>query len=426
MTVFVAFMSVSAMAVGERLPASAATYISSSSSASASKPANNNGVSRVAKSSEPPGSSSSGSSSGPASAGDIMKTTLPEPEIKAKSAILVEASTGKILYEKNAHEKLPPASITKIMTELLTLEAIESGKLKWTDNLTCSAHAASMGGSDIWLEPNEVMSVKDLFKAMAISSANDASVVFAEKIGGSEQGFVNMMNQKAKQLGMNDTHFVNANGLDTDGHVTSAYDVMLMTRELIKHKEIFDYCTVWMDSLRNGKTQLVNTNKLIRTYNGCNGLKTGSTGKAGYCVSATAERDGMQLIAVIMGSDSSKERFKSAANLLDYGFGGWSLVRPKAVKDTFTVKVQNGCEYSVTAKVDSMPSVLVAKGKEDSVTQKLSIVTDVAAPVEKGQVLGQITLWADGKNVGSAAIKAVKAVPRMTVGEAFKKLMSYI
>lgn len=331
-----------------------------------------------------------------------------------------------MLYEKNSHEKLPPASITKIMTELLTLEAIESGKLKWTDNLTCSEHAASMGGSDIWLEPNEVMSVKDLFKAMAIASANDASVVFAEKIGGSEQGFVNMMNQKAKDLGMNDTHFVNANGLDADGHVTSAYDVMLMSRELIKHKEIFDYCTVWMDSLRNGKTQLVNTNKLIRTYNGINGLKTGSTGKAGYCVSATAERDGMQLIAVVMGCDDSKERFKSAANLLDYGFGGWSLVKLKPVQDTFTVRVQNGCEYTVTAKVDTMPAVLVAKGKEDSVTQKLSVVSDVAAPVEKGQVLGQITLWADGKNVGTAAIKAEKAVPKMTVGEAFKKLMSYI
>lgn len=371
-------------------------------------------------------SSASSSSKSSSSASPSLSADLPAPELKAKSAILAEASTGKILYENNAHEKLPPASITKIMTELLTLEAIEDGKLKWDEKLTCSEHAASMGGSDIWLEPNEQMTVKDLFKAMAISSANDAAVVFAEKIGGSEKGFVNMMNQKAKSLGMNDTTFVNANGLDADGHVTSAYDIMLMSRELLKHDGIFDYTTVWMDSLRGGKTQLVNTNKLVRTYNGINGLKTGSTGKAGYCISATAKRDGMQLIAVIMGSDNMKDRFKSAANLLDYGFGGWSLVQPKAVKTKFNVKVQNGEKYTVSATADAMPSVLVTKGKEKDITQKVSIVTDVAAPVEKGQVLGQITLLEDGKNVGTAAIKADCAVAKMGVGKAFLLLLSYM
>jgi D-alanyl-D-alanine carboxypeptidase (penicillin-binding protein 5/6) len=350
-------------------------------------------------------------------------TGIPGPVLQAKSAILVEQSTGKILYEKNAHEKMPPASITKIMTELLTLEAIENGTLKWDEILTCSAHAASMGGSDIWLEPGEKMSVKDLFKAMAISSANDAAVVFAEKIGGSEQGFVAMMNKKAQELGMKDTHFVNANGLDADGHLTSAYDVMLMSQALLKHKEVFDYTTVWMDSLRGGKTQLVNTNRLIRTYDGINGLKTGSTGKAGYCISATASRGGMQLIAVIMGSDNMKDRFSSAANLLDFGFGGWSLVQQTAQAKDYTVKVLHGVNNSVAAAPGTMPSVLVEKGKEKSVQQKSSVVSDVTAPVEKGQVLGQITLWADGKNVGTVPIKAGDAVGKMTCGKAFVMLM---
>lgn len=440
MTVFVAFTAVSFMAAGERTPVGAALSVGLTSSAggqssadgnlSADGKANSASLSQNTAVSKAKTSSSATSSSSASSASsksdDSLTTTLADPVIAAKSVILVEASTGKVLYEKNSHEKLPPASITKIMTELLTLEAIEDGKIKWTDKLTCSAHAASMGGSDIWLEPNETMTVKDLFKAMAIGSANDAAVVFAEKIGGSEQGFVSLMNKKAKELGMNDTTFVNANGLDADGHVTSAYDVMLMSRELIKHKDIFDYCTVWMDTLRDGKTQLVNTNRLVRFYNGINGLKTGSTGKAGYCVSATALRDGMQLVAVTMGSDNSANRFKSASNLLDYGFGGWSLVKMKAVKSSFTIKVQNGAEYTVNAKADEMPSVLVAKGKENSVTQKLSIVSDVAAPVEKGQVLGQITLWADGKNVGSAAIKAERAVVKMTLGKAFQMLMGYI
>lgn len=409
LAVILAFSAMSYMAAGEQaksVPSSSAGGASSQTAAS----------SQAAASSESESSSSS----------QAAQTTLAAPVISAKSAILVEASTGRVLYEKNSHEKLPPASITKIMTELLTLEAIENGTLKWDDKLTCSEHAASMGGSDIWLEPNETMSVKDLFKAMAIGSANDAAVVFAEKIGGSEQGFVNLMNHEAKSLGMNDTHFVNANGLDADGHVTSAYDIMLMSRELLKHKAIFNYCTVWMDSLRNGKTQLVNTNRLIRTYNGINGLKTGSTGKAGYCVSATALRGGMQLIAVTMGSDNSKDRFKSASNLLDYGFGGWSLVKMKAVQTKFNIKVQKGEKYTVGATAEEMPSVLVAKGKEKSVKQKLSIVSDVAAPVEKGQVLGQITLLADGANVGAAVIKADCSVSRMTVGKALLMLLSYI
>lgn len=408
---------------------------SKAASSTASKTAASSNSSSSEAVSNASGSSSAATSSTAANASDKKaeaatpkqpEATMPPPEIKAKSVIVCEASTGKILYESNSHEKLRPASVTKIMTELLTLEAIKSGKIKWTDTLTCSAHAASMGGSDIWLAPNEQMTVKDLFKAMSISSANDAAVVFAEKIGGSEPGFVTMMNQRAKALGMNDTHFVNANGLDADGHETSAYDVMLMSRELIKHKEIFDFCTVWMDSVRDGKTQLVNTNKMLRSYNGLNGLKTGSTGRAGYCVSSTALRDGMQLIAVTMGADSSPDRFSTAANLLNYGFGGWSLVKAKPVATDYTVRVQKGTQYTINAKCDELPSVLVAKGKESGVTQKVSVVSDVEAPVEKGQVLGQITLWQDGKNIGSAAIKAVAAVPKLNFGNAFKRLMQNI
>ena len=353
----------------------------------------------------------------------------PGPVIKAKAVLLAEASTGKVLYAKNDHEKLPPASITKVMTEILTLEAIESGKLKWDEMLTCSAHASSMGGSDISLAPNERMSVRDLFKALAISSANDAAVVFAEKIGGSEQGFVRLMNKKAQELGMHDTHFVNANGLDADGHLTSAYDIMLMSRELLKHKDIFKFCLVWMDYLRvntPNKRMLVNTNKLIRSYNGINGLKTGMTGKAGFCITATAKRDGMQLIAVTLGSDNSKDRNATATSLLDYGFGGWSLVQPTPLQTKFTVNVQGGADYTVNAALDKMPSLLVTKGEESNVTQKLDVVTDVAAPVEKGQVVGRIMLFENGKSVGTAEIKTVCAVPKMTVSIAFAKLFSYL
>lgn len=347
---------------------------------------------------------------------------LQAPDLKVKSAILVEQTTGKILFQKNAHEKLPPASITKIMTELLTLEAIEKGQLKWDQKLTCSAHAASMGGSDIWLEPGEEMTVRDLFKAMAISSANDAAVVFAEKIGGSEKGFAAMMNRKAKELGMNDTHFVNANGLDADGHVTSAYDVMLMSKELLKHQDVFKFSTVWMDSLRGGKTQLVNTNSLIRTYDGINGLKTGSTSKAGYCISATAKRDGMQLISVIMGADNMKARFSNAAELLDYGFGGWSIITPVAKQKSYTVNVLHGDSYTVNASAGTMTPVLVEKGKEKNIQQKSNVVSEAQAPIEKGQVLGQITLFSDGKNVGTVPVKATASVEKMTCYKAFRML----
>ena len=392
--------------------------VSSSSSGTVSSSASSGTTSSSASSSA--GSSSAGSSSSDVQSG------APQPgfTLKAKSAVLAEASTGQILYENNPHEKLYPASITKIMTELLTLEAIESGKIRFTDKVSVSAHAASMGGSDIWLEPGEVMSVQDLFKAMVVNSANDAAVALGEKVAGSEPAFVNLMNQKAKALGMNDTKFVNATGLDADNNLTSAYDVMLMSRELLKHQEIFNYTTIWMDSLRGGKTALYNTNKLIRFYQGANGLKTGSTGKAGYCLSGTALRDGMQLIAVVLDCPTLADRFSDDEKLMDYGFANWSHVTPKKIASALYVPVLHGAAEKVRAVPDGSPSVVVLKGKEASVTQKVSLAENVLAPVERGQVLGQITFFADGKKVGSAALRAKAAVGKLTFLAAFARVFS--
>ena len=358
----------------------------------------------------------------PANTPDNQTATNPSIDTKGKSSILVEASTGKILFEKNSHEKLYPASITKIMTELLVLEAIQSGKLKWDQVLTCSAHAASMGGSDIWLEKGEKMSVTDLFKAMAVNSANDAAVMLAEAVAGSEPSFVQMMNDMAKKLGMNDTHYANCTGLDSDDNYTSAYDVMLVSKELISHKDIFNYTTIWMDSLRDGKTALYNTNKLIRFYDGANGLKTGSTSKAGYCLSATALRDNMQLIAVTMDCTVVDDRFSDTEKMLDYGFANWSRISPKITTGSVRIKVLHGEKDEVVAKPDDSPSLLTAKGKESGITQKVTYVPNVMAPVIKGQVVGQITFWIDGKNVGSVPLKASEAVGKITFLKAFGKL----
>jgi serine-type D-Ala-D-Ala carboxypeptidase (penicillin-binding protein 5/6) len=357
-----------------------------------------------------------------ADTGTAQQPTQPAVVVKAKSAILVEASTGKVLYENNDHEKLYPASITKIMTELLVLEALEAGKIKWDDKITASAHAASMGGSDIWLKQGEVMSVTDLFKAMAVNSANDAAVALGEIVAGSEPAFVNLMNDKAKKLGMNDTHFSNCTGLDADDNYSSAYDVMLMSKELITHKDIFNYSTIWMDSLRDGKTGLYNTNKLIRFYNGANGLKTGSTSKAGYCLSATALRGGMQLIAVVMDCTTEDDRFSSASNLLDYGFANWACVTPKLTSPSVNVKVLRGDRDEVKAVADPVPTILTQKGKEGGITQKITCAQNVMAPVVKGQVVGQITFWADGQNVGSVLLRSSEAVGKLSFFRAFGRL----
>ena len=354
-------------------------------------------------------------------------SALTGEEVKAPSAVLMEAQTGKLLYEKEDHEKRACASITKVMTLLLVMEAIDSGKIGLNDTVTASEHAASMGGSDIWLEPGESMTVNDMLKATVISSANDAAVALAEYVAGSEDEFVRQMNQRGKELGMNDTVFKNVNGLDEEGHVTSAYDIALMSRELIKHKKIFDYTKTWMDNVRDGKTQLVNTNKLLKSYKGITGLKTGTTGQAGSCISATAERDGVSLIAVVLGSPSTSDRFNAASTLLDYGFANWSVVNPQVPKEANTpVPVENGMDNNVGTNVNSGESLLVPKGKAGDVTAKVSINSGVRAPVEEGQVLGKITYSLNGEVLKETEIRAENAVESITFSSAFRMLLSLV
>ena len=344
--------------------------------------------------------------------------------LNVKSAVLMEASTGKVLYESNAHVKYPPASITKIMSLLLVMEAIDSGKIKLTDMVTCSAYAASMGGSQIWLEPGEKMSVDDLLKATAVNSANDATVALGEYVAGSEQAFVAMMNARAKELGMNDTTFMNSNGLDAPGHVSSAYDIALMSRELLKHPKIFNYTTIWMGSIRDGKTELTNTNRLVRFYSGTNGLKTGSTSEAGCCLSATVLRNNMQLIAVVMGAPNSDDRFSSAQKMLDYGFANWSIIKPTLPTNIPQVKVIRGIVDYTLPKTDGEAQILVPKGKEKSVTSKVILNPTVLAPVEKGQTFGDIIYMLNGEKVASVPIKAVDRIDLLTFPKALGKLFT--
>lgn len=344
-------------------------------------------------------------------------------EVKAPSALLMEAQTGKILYEKNSHEKRACASITKVMTLLLVMEALDSGKIGLSDKVSVSEHAASMGGSQIWLKPGETMTVDDLLKATVIASANDCSVVLGEYVAGSEDEFVAQMNQRAKQLKMNDTTFKNCYGLDEEGHVTSAHDIALMSRELIRHEKIFNYTKTWMDSLRNGKTQLVNTNKLLKSYRGITGLKTGTTNQAGSCISATAVRDGVSLIAVVLGCPDTKTRFSSASTLLDYGFANWSVTKPAIPPEAANpVDVRNGMQSRVETSVDSGTSILVPKGKAGDVKYQVKMQDGIAAPVRKGQVVGKVTCSLNGENVQEYSIRAKSSVEPITFGSAVRLL----
>lgn len=355
----------------------------------------------------------------------MSASALSADEVQAPSAVLMEAQTGKVLMKKNEHEKRACASITKVMTLLLVMEALDSGKIGLSDMVTVSKHASSMGGSQIWLKEGETMSVDDLLKATVIASANDCAVVLGEYVAGSEGEFVAQMNQRAKQLGMNDTTFKNCYGLDEDGHVTSAYDVALMSRELIKHPKIFDYTKTWMDSLRAGKTQLVNTNKLLKTYQGITGLKTGTTGKAGSCMAATAERDGVKLISVVLGCADTKTRFASAASLMDYGFANYSVTNPVIPKEaTAPAEVRNGMQQQVETAVDSGTSILVPKGKGGNVKYSVSMNPDVAAPVKKGQALGKVTCSLDGSVLQEYTIRAKTSVEPITFSSVAKLLIS--
>ncbi len=311
--------------------------------------------------------------------------------VSAPSAVLMEASTGKILYEKNPHEKRPCASITKVMTLILVFEAIDSGKLKLSEPITASEHAASMGGSDIWLEAGESMTADDMIKATVVASANDAAVALAERISGSEDSFVQSMNQKAKKLGMKDTVFKNCNGLDEEGHITSAYDVAIMSRELTRHKKVFDYTSVWLDWLRNGETQIVNTNKLLKSYKGITGLKTGTTDDAGCCISATAERDGMSLIGVVLGADTGKQRFADAASLLDHGFADYSVKELKPPKDLpSSVPVSGGMKNSVGLNCKANAHVVMHKASADEVKVSVDAPKELQAPVAENQKVGSV------------------------------------
>jgi D-alanyl-D-alanine carboxypeptidase (penicillin-binding protein 5/6) len=354
----------------------------------------------------------------------IRASALSAEEVNAPSAILMEAQTGKILFEKNSHEKRACASITKIMTLILVMEAVDSGKIGLNDMVSVSKHAASMGGSQIWLKEGETMSVDDLLKATVIASANDCSVALGEYVAGSEEEFVAQMNQKAQQLGMKDTTFKNCYGLDEDGHLTSANDIAIMSRELIKHKKIFDYTKTWMDTLRGGKTQLVNTNKLLKTYKGITGLKTGTTGKAGSCMAATAERDGVQLIAVVLGCSDTKTRFSSSAALLDYGFANYSVTKPSIPPEaTAPVTVRNGMQSEVETTVDSATSLLVPKGKGGNVKYSVTINQDITAPVKKGQALGKVSCSLDGTLLQEFTIRAKTSVEPITFTAAFRLLL---
>ncbi len=347
-------------------------------------------------------------------------------EITSPSVILMEKSTGQILFEKDAHTRLPPASVTKVMTLLLVMEALEDGKLSLDDTVSVSEHAASMGGSQVFLSPGEQMSVNDLLKATVIASGNDSAVALAETIAGSESGFVELMNARAKELGMNDTTFVNCTGLDAEGHLTSAHDIAIMSRELIRHDKIKEYSTTWMDSLRNGAFTLANTNKLIRSYQGITGLKTGSTGNAKYCLSATAERNGMELIATIMAAPSSKERFADAASLLNYGFANYSLYDATADVTLSPVSVVLGKSDCVTPKLSAPSFVLTEKSKTSSLVKNVEIADNVKAPVAEGQTLGKIEILSDGEVVQSIPIVAANSVEKLGFADTFKKFAEVI
>lgn len=345
-------------------------------------------------------------------------------DIQAKSAVLMEASTGNLLYESNKDEKLPIASVTKIMTMLLVMEAVDSGKITLDETVTASELAKSMGGSTMFLETGEQFPVSDMLKGIAVASANDGAVAMAEHIAGSVEGFVEMMNKRAEELGMENTHFVNTNGLDDDDHYSTAYDVALMSRELIRHEKIFEYTTIWMDTLRDGKFQLANTNKMIRFYRGANGLKTGSTSKAKCCLSATAKRDDMQLIAVVLGAPTSKDRFAGATKLLDYGFANYAVKKQVSGGEIAAeVPVCKGISDTVNAVVKEDVTNLCKKGDEFEVQRNLVIDELLYAPIQKGQKIGVLELVRDGTVISSVDLLADKDVIKKGLPECISDIV---
>ena len=340
-----------------------------------------------------------------------------ELEIGGKSALLMDAATGTILYEHNAHEPLAPASVTKVMTLLLIMEAIDSGKISWDDTVTASEAAAAKGGSQIYLKVGETMSVSDMVKSIAVSSANDCACAMAEHLAGSEAAFVELMNARAAELSMNDTHFVNCTGLD-DGenaaqHRTSAHDIALMSRQLlVHHPDIKKFTTIWMDTVRGGTFGLSNTNKMVRFYDGCTGLKTGFTSGAGYCLSASAQRDDMELIAVVMGSETSAQRFAACKSMLDFGFANFALYTP-ALQEGASVPVTLGRTPSVGAVPSESTALLVDKGQLSVIAAEIELEASVTAPVSQGQRLGTLTIRAGERILSRIPLVAQAPVERL-------------
>ena len=348
-------------------------------------------------------------------------------EIPAKSALLMDAATGTVLYEQNSHEALPPASVTKVMTMLLIMEAIDEGRIGWNDMVTTSETAAAKGGSQIYLKVGESMQVSDMVKSIAVSSANDCACAMAEHIAGSEAAFVDRMNERAKELGMADTHFVNCTGLDDDpeaqAHKTSAHDIAIMSAQLLKHHpDIKKYTTIWMDTVRDGAFGLSNTNKLVRFYSGATGLKTGFTSAAGYCLSASAMRDDMELIAVVMGCENSQKRFAACKSLLDYGFANYALVAPD-MEEALSVPVKLGTKDLVRAVPVSQEKLLVEKGQKNLIRIQTELEEQVTAPVSKGQRLGTMTVLAGEQVLTEIPLVAEETAEKLTWGQMFLRLL---
>ena len=357
-----------------------------------------------------------------------VRTRAVDLQTPGKSALLMDVATGTVLYEANSHEALAPASVTKVMTMLLIMEAIDSGKIGWDDTVTASSAAAAKGGSQVYLKEGETMTVQEMLKSIAVSSANDCACAMAEHLAGSEAAFVEQMNSRAAELGMQDTHFVNCTGLDDSPeaaqHRTSAHDIALMSRELMKnHPEIKKFTTIWMDTVRGGAFGLSNTNKLIRFYNGATGLKTGFTSGAGYCLSATALRDGLELIAVVMGAESSQDRFHACKTMLDHGFASYALIQPEIQDGPADVTVRLGRKETVSARLGSEEPMLIDKQQRQSVTMEVELEESVAAPVSQGQRLGTMTVKAGEQVLSQIPLVAAEAVERQSLGALFVKVL---
>ncbi len=342
--------------------------------------------------------------------------------VNAKGAVLMDQGSGQVLFAQDAYAQVPIASVTKVMTLLLVMEAVDGGRLSMTDTVTCSPRAASMGGSQIWLEPGEMMTVNDLLKAAAVVSANDACAALAEHLSGSIEAFVEQMNARVTELGLENTHFVDCSGLDDTGY-SCAYDVAVMSRELMNHEEIQQFTTIWMDSLRDGKSQLVNTNKLVRHYTGATGLKTGTTGAAGHCLSATAARNGTAFVAVVLGSPTTADRFDGARMLLDYGFANYIAYTPPADSlELSPIPVRRGSATEVAVTADTPTTMLLKKGMESAVSSQVELAADLEAPVEAGQIVGTWRLTAGEEILAEYPLKAAAAVPAMDFRTAYRLL----